>query len=351
MELLHALGSKIFLNFYSFGASLETVFTLFVALFLLTLKGKSKSTVHMGLAFLMLTPFNAAYILAAGYYDPFAAYHRWLTVFFVTPAMIHFAQWIFRFPSNTHPRVARTFMIVQWIISVALWIWFVFKTYTADKTFLFDGHQWDFDADDTSRIIAFEIMGFLLIMVVVGIWKTVITKTRERWAPLQITIVFVISVLLPVVTNVLSRGGLMDRGTHQTAKSLALVVGYFLIVLTYVNNTQDRTSFMAKIIGITLVTFLVTMQGLSFYTVRDREKTYDVLRVENVERAVEGGQRNEQVEYVVRVAMNGEKDPAKQVQFLYQKSATGIPFRDLEEEFFNTAVLERIQGLAPAGYA
>ena len=85
---------NIYFNFFSFGTLLAVVFTGFLSAFLLTLPNKSRSTLHLGLTFLFFALFSSGYLVAALYYDPLAAWHRYFTLGWIGPAFIHLAQFI-----------------------------------------------------------------------------------------------------------------------------------------------------------------------------------------------------------------------------------------------------------------
>ncbi|MCB1304354.1 MAG: SpoIIE family protein phosphatase, partial [Leptospiraceae bacterium] len=80
--------------------------------------------------------------------------------------------------------------------------------------------------------------------------------------------------------NSLSREGVIGRDAFQTTFSLTIVLGMFAIIIIFLNNTRDRTTFLAKLIGISLVTILLVMQALSFFVLGERTRAYDELRVQ-----------------------------------------------------------------------
>lgn len=297
---------------------------------------------HFGLGFLYQAIFQLSYVFGSMYYDPLAAYHRWGTVATILPSIIHFVQWVWKFPENTHPRFSRGMMIVQYAIAIGILAYFIKVSSESGTKFLFAGHYYDFDADAFSRIVAAMIGLYVLSMVVVCGFKAYITKTKERWSHIQLGLIFLVGTVPPVLTNALSRDGAMSRGIHQTVVVLLLVITYFLWVIVYLNHTTDRTSFMGKIVGITLVTFLITMQGLSFYTLNDREEEYDSLHVEQTARAIEGNTRKADMEYIV---MYDPKGDVIKTRFEKTAGATGPDFDAARNEFSNTYLYETARNL------
>lgn len=319
---------------------LAGIFTFLLALFLITLPKKSKSTFHLGFALLMFTPFYMAYFIAAFYYHPDAALHRWLTVLFILPGIAHLIQWVFKFPEETHPRLSRWALAIQWLVSIGVTGYFLSETFYADRVFFFAGHYWDFDAQFQSWVVSRFITAYVVVLIGVGAWKTYLTKTKERWALVWITLTFIVAASVPARTNELSRDGAFDRGLHQTLMVLLLVLAFFLIIIIYINYTRDRTTFMIKIVGISLVTFLLSMQFLGFYETRGVERNYDALRIENVGRVLEGGQRNESIEYLLFYDLKNRKHKLD-----FQKNGLQVDFSRHYQEFANTAIYEDIRAL------
>lgn len=341
MDALYGIfGDKIYFNFLSIGALIVVVFCLVISLFLLNIKDKSRSAVYLGLSYLAMVPFNAPYVFTQIYYDPFGAYHRWFTVPFVLLVLLTFNQFNFHFPTNRNRTVSRAFGIIQSIVAVIGSVYFIHATWNAGKKFYFTGHYWDFDAEGPSRVIAVFIIAYLFIFLGVGIWKIIVTKDRLRWAILLINLGLVLASIVPVFTNLLSRDGVLDRGLHQTITVIAFVVGLFVIFIAYINTTSDKTSFMGKIVGITLVTVLLMIQGLSYVSLADREEEYNSFKLERINRILATGKSLPDEYYSATLDPREEEEL---VRLDYKRSRDiDIVISDYRAEFLNTAIWEEI---------
>ena len=346
MELFHViLGGEpktLFFNFLSFGALIAVIFSLLIAIFLLVLPNKSRSTVYLGLTFLCTGLFNVGYVVAQMWYDPAAAFHRWGTVFWVLIVIVNMTQFLFYFPENKNRTLSRVFAIVQYVLAAAFSGYFFMSTLNEDKVFFFTGHYWDFNAQKPSLIVALAIFSFVFIFLCVGIWKTIVNKGMERWATLAIVIGFLAASVVPSITNIASRDGSLDRGIHQTGAVLLFVLGLFVIVIVYINSTKDTTSFMAKIVGISLVTILLLMQFLAIISLRSEEVAYDQLKQEQIRRITETGRLTDEVSYLAQLDVRTNALPD-----LKRLPAASVDFRAYRAEFRNTAVREELSR-APA---
>lgn len=355
---------NIYFNFFSFGTLLAVVFTGFLSVFLLTLPNKSKGTMHLGLAFFFFALFSLGYFLAAMYYAPEAAWHRYFTLGWVGPAFIHLAQWVRKFPRDHHPKASRILGIVQWAGWIGLMTYFIYVTQQADYKYHFTGHYWDFDAEFASKIGSYFIILYLLIFVGISIGRIIrVQGTQTKLAITAILFAVLAGAIPPSSLNTLSRDGSVDRGIFLISLVFCTVIAFFLIVVIYTNTTKDRTTFMAKIVGITLVTFLLVLQGLSYFFVEDKENQYNELRLEYAKRALEGGAINESIQYIARIPMHrqtqeqAEANPNGKLDLYYTSDEyfntppeKRIDFELAKSDFLNTALYQEIKSMPDTGF-
>ena len=102
---------------------------------------------------------------------------------------------------------------------------------------------------------------YIVVFTALSVWRAVITQKGMRWVVVALALSYLGAVIVPSITNTLSREGVIDRQIFQITWDLFTVVGYFFMTIFYINNSRDRTTLIAKIIGITLVTFLLLMQA------------------------------------------------------------------------------------------
>jgi len=95
------------LNAFSIGSLIGVVFFGVIAIFLFSVKERSKATYYLGLSFTTMAVFNMGYVISSSVYHPAAAFHRWLTVFTIFFAMSNLNIFYFYFPTERAPRAAR----------------------------------------------------------------------------------------------------------------------------------------------------------------------------------------------------------------------------------------------------
>ncbi|MCB1323043.1 MAG: SpoIIE family protein phosphatase, partial [Leptospiraceae bacterium] len=264
----------IYVNYYTVGTAIVLCICALITYFATTLPERSRASLHIAFGFGYMGGMGAAYMLSAMIYDPTAAFHRWITVGFVLPAATHCTQIFLHFPNTTRPRLARGLLIGQYIMAILVSGYFMYQTLQVPRIFHFDGDYWDFAADDLSKNVAYVILAYLAVMLGAGIWRMIVTPGRRLALGLILGALLTISVL-PSIANALSRDGALDRTLYVILWDVMVVTGGFFLVIVYINFSNERSHFMVKIAGVSLVTLLLVLQGVSYYTLMELEKAYD----------------------------------------------------------------------------
>lgn len=147
MNETESIWSNVLLNYYSFGSLLSFVTAILISGVFLFIDKKVSSTKHLAFGALLLGIFQFGYVFAAVLYHPFAAYHRWITVGLILPAILHIGQFVARYPENDFPKFNRMTMIVLWIVAVFSVGYFCYSTWNASVKYHFTAHHWDFNTE------------------------------------------------------------------------------------------------------------------------------------------------------------------------------------------------------------
>lgn len=297
MEILQ----HIYHNFYSVCALIPAVFMCSLSYYFLSLKERSKASLYFGLALLFLAIFFGGYFLAAASYHPDAAYHRWLTIGSVLPAFVCMTLFNFHFPDNNkNSRLEKILLISLFSVSTVSLIVFIAASVKSERLFHFSGHYWDFNADVISAIVSKIILAYLFIFIITGIWKATRLSGREKKSIIAITVILGAAILVPAIANDLSREGVITRGSYQVILDLMTIIGFFSAGIIFINVSSDRSFFLAKVTGVTLATILLIFQGLSYFSLQDKEHAYNMLAINKAELLNYAGIPDESAQYLVR---------------------------------------------------
>lgn len=277
---------KIYFNFFSISALITSVFHLLIVIFLFSIPEKSKSTLHLGIGLFYLVIFNFAYFIASSLYHPFAAYHRWITVGIILLANTHMHLFMLNYSEEANPKIARIFFLFGYAVSFILTAVFFYVTLHSQKVYHFDAHYWDFSADKISVVVGIFILLYIVIFTLISIYKITILKGRERLVILLIITSFLAGTFIPAITNIVSRGGLLNREIFQITWAMCHILGFYLLVIIYINSARDKTTLITKITSITIVTVLMVLLGISYLFLTDKEMAYDEIHWQQINRAI-----------------------------------------------------------------
>ncbi|MCP4130419.1 MAG: SpoIIE family protein phosphatase [bacterium] len=337
--------NNFYFNFFSVGSLILCVFGLAGALFVLTIKNKSIAAKHFGIAAGFLVLFQFAYFLGGSLYHPFAAYHRWLTPFIML-GQAHMTAFMITYPDNRHKGVSKIFLISQYIIFIIPTALFARKSYKGETVFRFDGHFWNFTDIQITKLIGLIILLFLLIFLVVMIWKMIIDK-ENRLTFFILGITYTLTGGIPAITHTMSNNGQIGRNVHQLNVEVTYVTGFFLLCLFFINYTKERTSFMAKIIGISLLSLQSVLLGVSYYVTRDMETFYDENHTGKTSLTiVDPERRSADLEYMLEYTFAADSLTAS-----YNKNAVSPDRSLIKSEFINTLYYEKLQRSSNANFS
>ncbi len=327
----------IYLNSFSIGSLIAVTFFIVTSVFLLSLKQKSRATYHLGLAFALLAVFNFGYLISSSVYHPLAAFHRWITVTFILIAEIHGNLFYLCYPEVNYPRFTRWFGRIAYVLMGACILVFFAATLKAERIFLYHGHYWDFNADEISKYIGIVIVANIIITIIIAIWKVIILKGRERWVVALLGSVYLVSNIIPSVLNTMSRDGVVGRDVFNNVWVLLNLTGYFFLTIAYLNNARDRFSFIGKIIGISLVAFLIVLQFSSYISLQERDEAFDEIYRKDMDMVLVTGRLTKAARYRIDYAL-------KKDQVTRQDEADADEFGSLTSELANAyyrGVLEK----------
>lgn len=289
---------SVYFNYFSVGAMVASAMSLGVSLTLMTLPGRSRATFTLGLALLFNSFINVGYVITHSWYDPGAAAHRWFTVCGGIFQSVFLAQFFFLFPEPGYKLARRLLFWVQMTIGAAVLAYWIANTVAAPRVYQITGHLWNFDADQYGKVTALVILVFAFLQSAIGVWRGIVSRGRGRLACFFIGLTLFLAGMLQAVTNTMAQTGQLDRGIYQTLYALSVVVALFAIAVVFLNGTSDRSSFMIKVVGVSLMTILLLIMGVSYYELRDRERAYDELRLDRAAMAVRLGEHAPDLEYL-----------------------------------------------------
>lgn len=265
----------IYFNFFSICALIPTIFGIILSYFLISIKNKSTATSILGLNLLFLSIFYLAYFVSTTFYHPLSAYHRIFTISGSLLCMSFFTIFFFYFPDGHKTRFAK--YLIFFLLSVIVILITVFTynaTVNSEIVFNFNHHAYDFSSSMIEKITPLIILTYLTLIIISGIYRAIKQPSGKRKEILIIAITAFLTLLIPSITNLLSRYGIVSRNLYQITQDLSTISGYYIIVIIYLNSGTEHTTFITRIIAVTFATFLIAFQLLSYFTLKEQESTF-----------------------------------------------------------------------------
>jgi HAMP domain-containing protein len=292
------LLQNFYLNYYTIGVITGFFMTGLIALFLSLLPSKSTPTKYLILIYFTGALLTIGYILVQGIYFP----TKWIRVYLliaITLNHLFTIQLFFHFPTNTHPRLAKWFLYIQGFIFLVLDIFVIIKSYGVGVVYDFGGHYYEVDSPIALKIYGLVVLLNIFVITIVGVWKTVITPKKERMALIFINIGVFCTLFIPGFVNVLNKSGIVSRTVYISLFCLFTIIGLFMVIVSYINKTSDKTTFMFKIVGVSFVSFMVVYNVFSYIVMNEMENTYDLLHRGQSTLAMEANHKPDDLKYII----------------------------------------------------
>lgn len=312
----------LFFNSWAVGTLVCCIFTILLFGYLALLKNKAPATRYLAVIYLGAFILDLGYLWSALAPNPIGAYHRFLTIPGVFIALVAVVQFAYHYPRNDFPREARVSLVIGALISLGLTGEFIFRALNTIPAFQFNGEVFNYPPAYGQKV------GLFILVLVVWFLVVMIRKIRrlegdERRAALQMTIAMLIPTFIPGLANSLMQSGALAYLHFQQVFVIATLLGYFAITIVFINNAVERTSFMTKIVGISLVTILLVVQALSTIVSIRSDRNYDAFHIfeaRSFRTAAPDAQSS--VAYIISFPLEGSL--RDQARMEYEKAETGI---------------------------
>ena len=281
----------------------------------------------------VLGSMDVAYFLSSLFIHPWGKFHRYITVAGALLGTVHVAYFIMNYPRRSWKLFPKIYFYTFYAIDLIIIIAFIYTSLKVGQIYRFDGHFWDFNEVFWGQIVGLFILINALFAIVSGIIRSIQIK-QARLQILLIVIGFILIMLIPAITNLLNRLFIITRDEHQNIWGLFGITGSFIVLVTYVNYTKERTTLLSKLYAISLLTVLIILQLVNFFVLQERNRLYNEIHKEKNHRIIQDlTYRPESLEMIVKIL------PNLNFETIYNKTNLTLP----KEEFISEAALMMLQ--------
>ncbi|MEM7183252.1 MAG: SpoIIE family protein phosphatase [Spirochaetota bacterium] len=269
--------NDFFINFYTLSTISGLLTWSLCLLFIYFLKDKSKSTKLLGwnIAFGAIVYYS--YFFTQGFYAPYTV-TRIITLIGILFFYVIQCQLLLHFPENTAPRFTKFTLYLQSVLAVGISALLIIKSRTAPVIYKFDGHYYEYDMPKTLKIYAAATLLIVLYTLFISIWRAIKSPKGERFAMLFFVVGVFIETIPSAIMNALNRAGFISRQLFFTMYVLVIIIGFFIVLITYINRTKDKTPFMFKIVSMSFLIMIVVFNLFSNIIMSSVDTTYDELK-------------------------------------------------------------------------
>ncbi|TGK18990.1 HAMP domain-containing protein [Leptospira fluminis] len=289
----------IYLNFYSFGSILAGLFCLYIAIFFITIKERSQAALILGGAGLSAALFHFAYAIGFMTVEVWGVYHRWLVIPTALMTFSHLVLVFFYFPSPKYEKFGLSLYLLLLFVIGVVTVYFVAISYRSVGIFVKGNHYRDFETYSFYKYYSIIVLVYNTVFVAAGIWRAFSEKGRERRAVIYMLLAFCMISVIPALTNALNRNGLISRIVYQQAVDLSFVIGFFLLLVIYLNISKEKTTVLSRIIGISMATFFLVFQIVAYLILNEYEAQYDKIRFQEAKLIVKNKEQPADLKYVL----------------------------------------------------
>ena len=276
-------------NLYTLTALLPAIFLFYLALNLIGLEHRNRSTLYLGLAFFFGGLLFLSRSVGSLTLHPWGAFHQWLAILSLLLLSFFLILFILHFPEPLSPLLIR---IVQgsgiFLISTVT-IVFILLSLGADAIFQFNNSKWVFNSTPARYFIIAALTLFLSAFIAISLWRLAFHGLLRRGVTLLSAI---------LISGALFHIFIYAGGTTGWTLSISSDLLFYFLILpgsllatgVYLHYSEDPVSLQSRIVAVSLMFFLLLFGIISFVALHNHEKSFDVRQLGHLQAAAASGQ-------------------------------------------------------------
>ncbi|MCR9145079.1 MAG: sigma 54-interacting transcriptional regulator [bacterium] len=233
--------------------------------------------------FLLLAVFHFGHLFAFSIPDPVGRWGWYLVATGVFSAIFK-TRFVYHVPRNSFPREERIVFYICVALVGSAWIEYLIRA-GLGSVFYHDNQNFGSPFVSTSLPI---VLFLVLIWSIIVLVRQYFRRAADNRAALIFVGLTAIELLLTIFV-ILERAAIIPTGpeTTEMVMNFSLVILYFLYALFYLNLTSEPSSFIVKLVGISLVTLVTVISALGVRQVSQADAAYDRSRGEDARLALQ----------------------------------------------------------------
>jgi class 3 adenylate cyclase/HAMP domain-containing protein len=310
-----------FISPFSINVLNVSLLLTFMIYFLVRIKNKSRATRFLILSLTGVVLVFFSFFIIFSSLNPHCTTVSWCILHLVVFAFVAMVQFAYHFPENRHPRESRVVLLVCTITACAFYPYYLWKMLSMRPVYSFAGYSYVYLGNpEIAVIIGLEIFWILGIFFrkaalfsefeyhgslkwwshnagrrwgaryvaammarcCIAAIKTVKARDKRARAVRKLFLIFIFPIVL-IATIILSYQGVLSWVISAHILGSGFMVVAFIFVIVYINNSSEPSTFMIKLVGISLGTMLIVIIMAAGIAMKVKDEAYDTRRLAEIE--------------------------------------------------------------------
>jgi len=164
----------------------------------------------------------------------------------------------------------------------------------------FEAHYYEVNLTEYLKIASIAMVLIVLIFAFILLYYAYLSKGTLRNAYLLMFVGHLGISIIPIPLSLMNRLGIINRELFMSYYCVTGIIGFFIFLTVFINNTSDRTSFLFKIVSISFLIYILMFNFISNLILNDREKSYDLLHLSIQNSILYADERPDDLRYILK---------------------------------------------------
>ncbi|MDH3976287.1 MAG: HAMP domain-containing protein [Deltaproteobacteria bacterium] len=334
-----------FISPFSINVLNVTILLFFMIFFLFKIERKSKATLFLIASLIGVELVFISFFVIFSALDSFYSTLAWWLIHLMVFASIAMVQFAYHFPKNLHHGESRIALYLCIGAAVAAYPYYIYKTLTTGPLYSFEAYAYVFlDRPEMGVIIGSEILWMLVVFFrkavllsdyeysgflnrwsgparlparfIIACLRIARAKERDTKAIRRLIVIFFSPVIL-IAAIILAYEGLLSWEIVAHILGTGFMVIAFIFIVVYINSSSEPSTFMVKLIGISLGALLIAISFGASIAILIEDNAYEKERLFEVREVMKNLAKKEfthlppSIAYILSVPLHKVSSPIK----------------------------------------
>ncbi len=336
-----------FISPFSINILNVAILLVFMIFFLFRIERKLKATRYLIASLIGVELVFISFFVIFSAFDPFYSTVAWWLMHLMVFASIAMVQFAYHYPENLHQRESQIALYLCTALAFAVYPFYIYKTLTTEPLYSFEAYAYVFlNRPEMGVIIGSEILWMLVVffrkaallseyeysgslnrwsgpaLYPARFWiscmKVLRAKGRDTRAIRQLIVIFFSPVIL-ISAIILAYQGLLSWEIVAHILGTGFMIIAFIFIIIYINNSSEPSTFMVKLIGISLGALLVAISFGASTAILIQDNAYEKERLYEVREVMKGLSKGALADLPEAIAYILEKSSSTEYETIYSR--------------------------------